>query len=115
MGAVFGGMLPGWPLVHADLGIWTVIENEQLQAKLLNDPLVAHDWLPVSYVSSIVAANEYIDTHLEQLDIPLLLHGERDMLIPISSSQEILEGAITHNKSLKIYDSPHTVLIEDQK
>ncbi|MFZ5602617.1 MAG: hypothetical protein ACOY7J_09205, partial [Pseudomonadota bacterium] len=45
----------------------------------------------------------------------LLLHGERDMLVPLSSSREIYNGVSSTSKTLRVYDSPHTVLLESAR
>lgn len=104
---------PNMPLLDANLGIRMVVENDDLQAKLLADPYVSHGWLPVAYGSTLAEASEYIDEHLEDLNLPiLLLQGEHDMLVPVSSSQEIYDRCKSSIKHIDVYDSPHTVLLE---
>ena len=42
----------------------------------------------------------------------LLLHGERDMLVPVASSEEILQRVSSSEKGIRRYDSAHTLLLE---
>ncbi len=116
MGEMWGNLFPSWPMINADIGIRAVIENDNLQDQLLNDPYVTHSWLPASYISALVDASDYIDENLERFDIPvLLLHGNDDTLVPLASSKEIYNRVKTSNKTLKVYQSPHAVLLEGDK
>lgn len=112
----WGQGAPNAPILEADTGIRMVVENDALQDSLLADPDVSHGWLPAAYGSSLVEASDYIDAHLGEMKLPILLmHGKRDMLVPVSSSQEIYERAPSALKRLEIYDSPHTVLLENAR
>lgn len=115
MGEMWGGVFPNWPAVPSDIGIRTVIEDDTLQDKLLNDPHVTHGWLPAAYITALISASDYISENLEALDTPiLLLHGEHDSLIPLESSKEIYQHASSSDKTLKVYNSEHAVLLEPE-
>ena len=58
-------------------------------------------------------ASDFIEDNLAFFDRPiLLLHGDRDVLVPLSSSREVFQKVNSSVKSLRVYDSPHTVLLE---
>jgi len=109
----WGKGVPKAPVAEADLGIRLVVENRQLQNKLLDDPYVTHSWLPAAYVSTLVDATDYIDKNLPNFKLPiLLLHGKSDMLVPPESSQEVFDRVASSTKEIRFYDSPHAVLLE---
>lgn len=108
-----GGMAPEVPILESDAGIRLVVEDDAMQEKLLTDPYVAHGWLPAAYASTLVDASDFIEDNLGFFDRPiLLLHGDRDVLVPLSSSREVFQKVNSSVKSLRVYDSPHTVLLE---
>ncbi len=109
-----GTMIPGWPAIHADFGLATVIEDPEVQERIENDPYVAHGWLPARYMSAGIKADDVNEERIHELDIPLLiLHGEHDMLVPVDSSEQLIEEASSTDKTLKVYpDSPHTNLLD---
>lgn len=110
----WGYGFPNWPVAESDMGIRMVIDDDALQEKLLHDPEVSHGWLPGAYVSSLAEATEVIEYRLRELHKPiLLLHGTHDMLVPPASSQEIFDVASSTFKRIKLYDSPHAVLLEN--
>lgn len=109
----WGHGVPKAPVLEADIGIRMVVEQDDLQQHLLNDPYVTHSWLPAAYVSTLVDASDYIDKHLQNFKMPILLmHGEHDMLVPPESSQELYDRVASSTKELRFYDSPHAVLLE---
>lgn len=116
MAQLGASVTPSMPVVESDTGIRMVVEDEAVEDQLLQDPYVAHGWLPAIYASTLADATDFIEPNLSQLDKPiLLLHGERDMLVPLSSSREIYNGVASTNKTLRVYDSPHTVLLESAR
>lgn len=112
----WGQGVPNAPILEADTGIRMVIEDDALQAQLLADPYVSHGWLPAAYGSTLMEANAYIDTHLDELQQPILLmHGTEDMLVPKASSEEIYERATSGMKRLEVYNAPHALLLEQSQ
>ncbi|HVL01778.1 MAG TPA: alpha/beta fold hydrolase [Dongiaceae bacterium] len=113
MAQLGGAVLPEMPAVESDTGIRLVVEDDAVEEQLLQDPYVAHGWLPTAYASTLADAMDYIEPNLKELDKPiLLLHGERDMLVPLSSSYEIYRTVASTEKDIRVYKSPHTVLLE---
>ncbi len=110
----WGEIFPHWPLGWIDFGIMMAVRNDEAQDRLLDDPFVAHNWLPASYATGLFKADRYNIKHIESLDIPLFIsHGEDDMLVPVSSSKEIYKRVGTQDKTLHVYpDTPHATLIE---
>ncbi len=101
------------PAVESDMGLLLALEDDDLEDRLMNDPYVAHDWLPGAYVSTVLAASDYIDKNKRHLTIPVfLIHGKDDILVPWYSSRDLFENVSSTSKDMKVYDSPHAVLLE---
>lgn len=101
------------PAVESDLGLRMAIEDEALEDRLMDDPEVCHDWLPGAYLSTTLAAIDYIEPRLRHITVPvLLLHGKDDVLVPVSSSQEVYDEIDSRLKRIHVYDGPHAVLLE---
>ena len=108
-----GDLFPSMPVLDSDIGIKMVIEDSVIEAQVLADPYVSHGFLPGAYVSTLVEASDYIDANKQYFEKPLLLlHGSEDMLVPLSSSEELLEAVASKQKQLHVYRSPHSVLLE---
>lgn len=117
MTSMWGNMFPNWPTMPSDLGITMVVKDEHVEQALKDDPLVAHNWLPASYVSAFTEADRYNVNNIERVDIPiLLLHGEKDVLVPVKSSQEIYDRVSTEDKTLRVLeDTHHATLVESTR
>ncbi|MEE2733118.1 MAG: alpha/beta fold hydrolase [Pseudomonadota bacterium] len=101
------------PAVESDIGLRMAVEDQQLQDRLLSDPEVCHDWLPGAYLSTTLKAIDFIEPRLRHVTVPvLLLHGKDDILVPLSSSQEVYDEIDSVRKRMVVYDSPHAVLLE---
>ncbi len=113
MAQMGGTVLPTMPVAESDLGIRVTVEDDAVQEQLLADPYVSHGWLPGAYISTLQDATDYIKDNLTRFSRPiLLLHGEQDMLVPLDSSREVFRSVASTQKSLRLYDSPHTILLE---
>ncbi|MCP5015492.1 MAG: alpha/beta hydrolase [Ketobacter sp.] len=107
--------LSSFPAIESDLGLRMAVEDDALQDRLLDDPVVCHDWLPGAYISTTLEAGDYLEPRLRYITVPmLLLHGKDDVLVPVSSSQEIYDQIDSRQKRMLVYDSPHTVLLENK-
>ncbi|MFB6346566.1 MAG: alpha/beta fold hydrolase [bacterium] len=116
LGAELGEWVPGWPTLPSDIGLRMVIDDPKMQERLLNDPHVSHAWLPAAYLTALSEADAYNREHIQRLDRPLLvLHGKRDMLIPVSSSEEIIKRSSSKDATLKVYDSNHATLLDTKR
>lgn len=107
-------LFPTMPVLDSDLGIKMTIEDSVVEAQVLADPYVTHGFLPGAYVATLVEATDYIDANKQFFDKPLLLlHGTEDILVPLSSSEELLNSVASQQKQLHVYQSPHAVLLEN--
>ena len=114
LSSAWGNVFPGWPSLPSDYGLSTVIKDKEVERTLKDDPLVAHNWIPASYISAFVKADQYNADNLEKVDIPILLfHGEKDKLVPIQSSQEIFDRVSSEDKSLRVLEDIHHATLID--
>lgn len=103
------------PAIESDTGLRMAVEDEHLQDRLMDDPEVCHDWLPGAYLSTTLKAIDFIEPRLRHITVPvLLLHGKDDVLVPLSSSQEVYDEIDSVRKRMVVYDSPHAVLLESK-
>lgn len=106
-------LFPTLPALDADLGMRMTVEDQVVEDRLTSDPYVAHGFLPGAYIHTTLAASDYIDENKQFFEKPLLLlHGDDDILVPVSSSEDLYNSVASTDKELKIYRSPHTVLLE---
>lgn len=113
-GSMFGTVFPNWPTVPSNVGIRVGVENPALRERMLKDPYVSHNWLPAIYLTALEKADEVNRQNVGNLRLPLFIaHGERDMLVPLESSEELFRRVGSTNKVRKVYlDTPHATLIE---
>lgn len=112
-----GTILPKLPVIPSDLGIAMVVNDKEMETSLKKDPYVTHTFLPAIYAKSLLKASEFIDTRLSEIHQPtLLFHGEKDILIPVKSSETLLEKISSQDKELKVFkDTGHATLLEAPK
>lgn len=104
-----------FPAIESDTGLRMAVEDERLEDRLMDDPEVCHDWLPGAYLSTTLKAIDFIEPRLRHITVPvLLLHGKDDILVPLSSSQEVYDEIDSVRKRMVVYDSPHAVLLESK-
>lgn len=109
-----GQLLPSMPVLHSGMGIRMTVEDEIVESTMLEDPYVCHGFLPAAYNGTLLEAGDFIEDNISQFDKPLLLlHGTEDVLVPVSSSEELFDSAAASTlKRIQTYNSPHLVLIE---
>lgn len=109
------GVFESFPTMDADVGLRVALADDQLQDSLLDDPYVAHEWLPASFVNTTLEATDFVEPRLRYITVPMLiLHGQNDGIVPPSSSQEIYSEAASARKQMILYNSPNAVLLEEQ-
>lgn len=111
---IFGDIMPGWPSVPTNTGIRMAICSPDTQKRMLKDPYVSHQWLPASYLAGLADSQGVINKNLDKLETPfLIIHGEKDSLIPRASSEEIIRRAKSKDKQLSIiHNGCHANFIE---
>lgn len=115
-GGIFGDILPNWPTIPVDPALHVAICSPKTRERFLEDPDVAHNWLPAAYISTLHDSEVLLEKNLDDLTTPLLIiHGEKDGLIPLASSQEIIRRAHTRDKSLYVIPGGcHASLVEER-
>lgn len=103
--AQVGKLLPDVPalFVPPEFALRLVIKDAGLRRRFLDDPLVIRT-LPFAYLTGIHAATHAVEAHLDEIRAPLLvIHGEDDNLVPLSSSRKLVAEAGSSDKTLKTY------------
>lgn len=111
--SVAGKITPKLPIVPANIGITLAVIDKDTQKKLLEDPYVTRSILPAMYVESLFKAAKYVDQEIQRFDSPvLLLHGTKDVIMPVSSSRSFFMKISSTDREMKIYESGHATLVE---
>jgi len=85
-------------------GVGFVLKEKENQRRFLNDPHVTHTSLPWSYFNGLRMAVKEIKAGLDNIKVPVLIQqGTKDILVPVSSSEYVLERLASADKQLKIY------------
>lgn len=115
-GGLFGEVLPRWPTIPVDPALHVAICSAKTRQRFLEDPDVAHNWLPAAYIATLHDSEVLLEENLDSLTTSLLIiHGEKDSLIPLASSQEIIRRAHTRDKSLYVIPGGcHASLVEEK-
>ncbi len=111
------GKFPYFPSVPSDLGLRLIVKDRGLREQLLDDPYVSHNWLPARYVAAIAESSKFLRKHVEVINVPMLIiHGEKDELIPVSSSKELTTRTLSRDKKLKVYKGMgHAVMLQRER
>ncbi len=114
-GGMFGSILPSWPTLPSDSGLRVVLCSPVTQQRYLKDPYVSHNWLPAIYITAMSDSQPLIEKGLSQIKIPvLIIHGEKDNLVPLSSSQEIMDTIGNLGTLYVIKDGCHASFTEEK-
>lgn len=114
----FGKATPNWPTVPIRPGLYFMFrKDKQMRDALLEDPYVVHSWLPMRYITAIVESNRFLAKRFEVVNVPmLLLHGDRDELIPVSSSRELAQRTLGRDKTLKVFKGMgHAIMLQPER
>ncbi|MFZ5723431.1 MAG: alpha/beta hydrolase [Pseudomonadota bacterium] len=112
-----GKYFPHWPVAPSDL-LWRIgIKDDVMQEQLLDDPYVTHSWLRARYFTALAEANKYLKGHVEMVNVPLLvLIGDKDELIPLSSAEELMARTFTRDKRLRVYKGMyHAIMVRPER
>jgi acylglycerol lipase len=114
----FGSKMPTWPTVPVDPGMYYMFRHDKgMRDALLEDPYVAHNWLPARYITAIADANKFLEQRFEVVNVPmLLLHGDKDELIPVDSSRELARRTLGRDKTLKVFKGMgHAIMLQPER
>lgn len=118
VGGIGASMMPKkLPAVPADIGISLAVTDKEIENNIKNDPYVTRGLLPVSWANSLLKADKFIDPKLSSISQPtLLLHGQKDGLVPLASAEDLLNKISSKDKELKIIsESGNAVLLDHSK
>lgn len=87
-------------------------DSDKVRQRFIKDPLCTHNALPAAYIAALSDATKRIQDGLGNVKIPVIvLHGTADTLIPLSSSEFVMEKVGSTDKMLKVYEGMfHTTL-----
>lgn len=95
---------PRLPVLSSNIGLRYIVKDKVLREQLLDDPYVSHNWLPARYISSIAESAKYLRNRIETVNVPIyILHGDKDQLVPVESSREIVQRAASRDRRIKVY------------
>jgi len=120
-GATIGGtklvaaLSPNAQVFQLDLHLFS--RDPAVVSAGLADPLVYQPAAPARTARELLRALDRIETHMEDLTVPLLaMHGEGDKVTPPDGSKELVRRARSTDKTLKIYPALyHDLLHEPEK
>lgn len=112
---VVGSILPGLPVEQ--LPPEAVSRDPEVVAAYIADPLVHKGKLPAGVAKALIGVGETMPQRAAAITAPLLVvHGEKDSLIPAAGSQLLVECVGSHDVSLKVYDGLfHEVFNEPER
>lgn len=99
---LLGRIVPGLPVEN--LPATAVSRDPQVVAAYENDPLIHHGRLPAGIGRALIVVGETMPRRAAALTAPLLIvHGEKDRLIPVSGSRRLVECVGSSDVHLKVY------------
>jgi alpha-beta hydrolase superfamily lysophospholipase len=112
---VVGSILPGLPVEK--LPTDAVSRDPEVVAAYNADPLVHHGKLPAGIAKALLNVGETMPQRAGALTAPLLVvHGEKDILIPVAGSRHLMECVASTDAHLKVYPGLyHEVFNEPEK
>jgi alpha-beta hydrolase superfamily lysophospholipase len=112
---VLGKIAPGVPVEKLDAD--AVSRDPEVVAAYKSDPLVYQGKLPAGIARALIGVGETMPQRASVLAAPLLVvHGEKDRLIPVAGSQVLVEHVPTEDVHLKVYPGLfHEVFNEPEK
>jgi alpha-beta hydrolase superfamily lysophospholipase len=110
-----GSILPGLPVEK--LPTDAVSRDPEVVAAYNADPLVHHGKLPAGIAKALIKVGETMPQRAGALTAPLLVvHGEKDVLIPVEGSRHLMECVASEDPHLKVYPGLyHEVFNEPEK
>ncbi|MGV9799952.1 alpha/beta hydrolase [Mycobacterium sp. NPDC003449] len=112
---VLGRVAPGLPVQTLDAD--AVSRDPEVVAAYKSDPLVHQGKLPAGIARALIGIGQTMPQRASALAAPLLVvHGEKDRLIPVKGSRLLVECVATEDVHLKVYPGLyHEVFNEPEK
>jgi alpha-beta hydrolase superfamily lysophospholipase len=97
-----GAILPGVPV--QDLDVDAISRDPAVVAAYKADPLVYHGKIPFGVGRAMLQVGETMCERAPALTAPLLVvHGEKDRLVPVAGSRRLVECVGSTDVTLKVY------------
>jgi alpha-beta hydrolase superfamily lysophospholipase len=99
---VLGKIAPGLPVQELDA---TAVSRDPAVVAAYNaDPLVWHGKVPAGIARALILVGETMPQRASALAAPLLVvHGEKDRLVPVEGSHRLVECVAAEDVHLKVY------------
>ncbi|WP_019973288.1 alpha/beta hydrolase [Mycobacterium sp. 141] len=99
---LLGQIAPGLPVEELDV---TAISRDPAVVAAYNaDPLVWHGKVPAGIARALILVGETMPQRASALAAPLLVvHGEKDRLVPVEGSHRLVECVAAEDVHLKVY------------
>ncbi|MHC9297420.1 lysophospholipase [Mycobacterium sp. LTG2003] len=112
---VLGKIAPGLPVEKLDAD--AVSRDPEVVAAYKADPLVYQGRLPAGIARALIGVGQTMPRRASALGVPLLVvHGEKDRLIPVAGSRLLVECVAAEDVHLKVYPGLfHEVFNEPEK
>lgn len=102
-----GQVFPNQPLMPGavvELFAGMAVESDTLVKNFKSDPHVVHSGLPMGFISALQDGTTQVERGLGHITLPMLVvHGGKDTLVPVSSSEYVLKKSASQDKTLKVY------------
>lgn len=99
---VLGRLAPGLPVEQLDAD--AVSRDPEVVAAYRADPMVYHGKLPAGIARGLFLVGESMPRRARTFTKPLLVvHGEKDRLIPVAGSHRLVECVAAEDVHLKVY------------
>ncbi|MFP5383367.1 MAG: lysophospholipase [Gammaproteobacteria bacterium] len=110
MAGWFGKKFPRMPtpIVANRLTMGIMVKDKEVARAMVRDPYVTHSLLPARYISALNEAIKFLQQHIEVINVPMLvIHGNKDILVPVSSSRELTTRTLSRDTTLAVYEGMH--------
>jgi alpha-beta hydrolase superfamily lysophospholipase len=102
LGKAVGSLLPDLPVEELDAS--AISRDPEVVAAYNADPLVHHGKIPAGIAKALVSVGETMPQKARKLTAPLLVvHGEKDALVPASGSELLVDCVGSSDVHLKVY------------
>lgn len=90
------------------------VDSDALVDAFKNDRHVVHTALPLGFITALEEGCTQAQDNMRNVTVPLLiLQGTEDMLVPLSSSEFVMENVGSQDKTLKIYSGMSHATLHD--
>lgn len=104
-------LIPGFIMKN---GAGFIVKDKKIRKQVKNDPYIVHEMIPLSVFVQYNTASQTVQKNLTSIKTPLiLLHGTKDSLVPVSSSEYIYKHINSDDKTLQTYEGLNHLTLMD--